>query len=262
MPRISSYPVVLNSNSYAIVQIGSANYKVELSDLLGSAIASPVSTGAYVDDCLHDFTGMISSGFHIYPWMASNIGVGQITSIQSIENHPGIARITQNGSNTGASIWLGNNSNILLAGEEEAEFIIKILTPISAIVSYMGFADNMAVTGNPTDAAIVHIDTSLGFQGRCFNAGVNTNTATTYIPSLNTWYRVKIVVNSNASRVDFYIYDESGNLLWTDNVQSNIPTAAGRELSHGIKMYKTSAGIVDLLDIDYISFFCPRVLTR
>lgn len=112
------------------------------------------------------------------------------------------------------------------------------------------------------DGVYLSISTAGVATGVARNNNVATTTATTYTLAASTWYHVRIQLNSDASRADFYLYDESGNLLWTDNVTSNIPTAAGRETSHGIKSYKTTVGTVEIMVLDYISLFLPKDLTR
>ena len=260
MPRISEYEKNLLANSYAIIQIGSSNYQVSLSDLLGTSLASSRTIGTYVNDMLEDFANMISTGFHIYPWMESLIGAGSISNAQSEENHPGIARISQVGANTGGSLWLGNAANILIAGQEETEFIVRPAVLTTAVYQF-GFLDSFTAVGAASDGVYFQFQ---GAQiiGVTLSSGVSSTTATNYVPSINTWYRLKLVINSNATRVDFYIYDESGNLLWTDNLTTNIPTTAGRVTSHGLRCYNTGAATRTLVDVDYMSLFVPRLLTR
>lgn len=258
MPKISAYPDFADESAYAILVDGGVNYKMRLDALIASAYSSRSYAGMVAEEFMNYRTEISSD--QPLPWIYTAIGAGTSGYQNGEENHPGIARITSNGANTGASVWMGFDSNILLAGEEETDFIFKI--PVTAGNNVLlGFGDDFTTIGAHTDAVYLTIGAA-SMTGRVKNNTVTTVTATSYAITENVWYRGKIVINSDASRVDFYLYDESGNLLWTDNLTGGLPTAAGRELTHGVKAYKVSAGVDDLIYLDYMSLFMPRALTR
>jgi hypothetical protein len=87
-------------------------------------------------------------------------------------------------------------------------------------------------------------------------------TGTTYTFSASSWYRLKIQLNSNATSVTFVIYDDAGNVLWTDSLTTNIPTSSGRETGAG--MIGTSSGTtaVDLYHLDLMALAWGSNRTR
>jgi hypothetical protein len=98
--------------------------------------------------------------------------------------------------------------------------------------------------------------------GKCRSNSVESSTASTFTLTTGTWYRAKIVANSDASRVDFYLYSEAGALLWTDNLTTNIPTGAGREVGHMAGAFNTGTTATPLLWVDYMYLLIARTLTR
>jgi hypothetical protein len=98
--------------------------------------------------------------------------------------------------------------------------------------------------------------------GRTMSNSNSSVTGTGYQIVTNTWYRWRVVVNADASRVDFYCFSEAGALLWTDNLTNNIPTAAGRETGHGIVGTNAATTAVTLYDLDYMNIEIARALTR
>jgi hypothetical protein len=98
--------------------------------------------------------------------------------------------------------------------------------------------------------------------GRTMNNSANSVTGTNFQAVTNTWYRLRVLINADASRVDFYCYDEAGNQLWTDNITTNIPTAAGRETGCGIVATNGGTSAVALVDVDLIELELDRPLVR
>lgn len=261
MPKTYGYPDFTDENAYVKVIDGGVDYRVRLDNLIGSAISDRGYAGFYSFDYLSRVSLI---GSFPYPWQLTAVGAGTLSPAPpaSSENHPGVGGFAQNGANTGGSIWLGFASNLLIAGEEEAEFIVNFPLIASSNVVYMGFSDNFTGVATPVDGVYLVLNTLGQIAGVTFNNSVSSSTATTYSVTANTWYHGRIKVNAAASQVDFYWYDDSGNLLWSDSITTNIPTAVGRELSYGIRAFKTTAGTDDLIYIDYLSLFLPKALTR
>ena len=67
---------------------------------------------------------------------------------------------------------------------------------------------------------------------------------------------------SASNLVTYTLFDAAGASLWTDTTTTNIPTAAGREVGAGVTAYKTTAGTVNLIDIDYMNAYEFNALTR
>ena len=65
--------------------------------------------------------------------------------------------------------------------------------------------------------------------GKTSNNSARSTTATSYALAINTWYKLTITMNADATVATFAVHSEAGALLWTDTLNTNIPTAAGRE---------------------------------
>lgn len=207
-------------------------------------------------DCLFSLAGSYTA-----PWSIVLIGAGTVTGTPGEANHPGI--LNMNGvaaAGTGAALRVGTNA-FLLAGDERCDFILRPLT-LAGTTIRAGFLDSISATA-PNDGAYLFMDpvTAL-LTGRTFNNTVGSVTGTSYQLLTNTWYRFRVIVDPTAARVDFYCYDMAGALLWTDNLTTNIPTAAGREVGCGVLATTAGGGAVSMLDVDYTSIEITRTLTR
>lgn len=194
------------------------------------------------------------------PFTTTAIGTGTAASVLGVANHPGIWRIASGaGANTGHIISSGGITSVLIGGGEIAEFIVSFPTT-TALIAILGFDDTAAI-GAATDGAYIQV-TATSLDGRTRNNGVTSQTATSFTITANTWYRAKVVVNSTATQVDFYLYDSTGALLWTDLLTTNIPTAAGRETCFSAKAYKTTITAANMMDLDWMSYSNTKVLVR
>jgi hypothetical protein len=98
--------------------------------------------------------------------------------------------------------------------------------------------------------------------GKTANNSARSTTGTSYTLVTNTWYRLRIEVNSDATLVTFSLFSEAGALLWSDTLNSNIPTAAGRETGHGIVATNSGTTAVAMVDVDYLNLWISRALVR
>jgi hypothetical protein len=123
----------------------------------------------------------------------------------------------------------------------------------------MGFQTWTAIP--PKDGVWIEIADTL-LYGTTASNGAESYTGTTFVFSTDTWYRAKLVLNADATRVDFYLFDgATGTLLWTDYLTTYIPTATGRETGHGISA-RSEAGSIKIIDLDYMSVEINRDLVR
>lgn len=75
-----------------------------------------------------------------------------------------------------------------------------------------------------------------------------------------TWYIARIVVRKDVSGVDFYIFSDSGNLLGSQSITTNIPTGSGRQTGHGLVATNSGTTSVELIRIDFMSLEFTRAL--
>lgn len=251
MPKISSLIETTTPNEsgqilgFPPASIDYKTYLAHLANGIGKAKMPPA------------MSDLISSLY--YPFTPAAIGGGTYAGIEDETNHPGVVRISGQTS-TGAVITLGGLTAVLIGGLEVAEFIVRWKLVLNTVMR-LGFFDTVG-TGVPVDR-VEFVHSAGTVKGACSNNSASTLTVTAFTPVVNTWYRLRIEVNADASLVTFYIYDcATGALMWSDTVSSNIPTAAGRETGFGVLAYKTTAGVVSLLDVDYMQYYIDKELTR
>lgn len=195
--------------------------------------------------------GVLASGTNVWP------GAGIVTA-----HHPGVVHIRSSTTTNSGGKWLTEPVMILLGGKEYFEAIVNP-TDIGADTTVrVGFMDTTDHTDNVDGA---YFELSAGtLKGKTATNSTRSTTGTTYTPSTATWYRLVIMVKSDASRVDFYIYNDAGTILWTNSLTTNIPTAVGRETGAGIVATNVGTTQTYLIHVDYmgISFGAPTGLTR
>jgi hypothetical protein len=192
------------------------------------------------------------------PWETLSIASGTWNAAVGESLHPGAYRCQSSVSaNSGGSLKLQNTSAILIAGSEKSTLWHRPQT-LALTTRHHGFHDASLVT-DPVDGAWIWQDPATGIiYGRTMSNSVGSITGTGFQLVTNTWYLEKVVVNADATRVDFYIYSEAGALLWTDFLTTNIPTAAARVLGHGMVVTNSGTTSVALTDVDYMSMLIPN----
>ena len=188
---------------------------------------------------------------------------GTCASVAGPSNHPGIARFTSSTTaNSGGSLRTSYPEvGILLAGNETGDCVLRPQTLSGTTIRY-GFHDQI-LWAAIVDGVYIEMAPATGLiTGHTRSNSVESVTGTSLQIVTNTWYRWRIVVNANATRVDFYCLDEAGAVLWTDNLTTNIPTAAGREVGYSANANNSGTTAVALVDIDYASLEIARVLVR
>jgi hypothetical protein len=188
------------------------------------------------------------------PFLGLAISSGTVNSPNAgiiTSNHLGVIRLRSSTSaNSGAFVG-SNTGQLLLGGNEVYEAIFNITTLTNGTFR-LGFHDT-ATSADATDGAYIEIDSAGVAFGKTATNSTRSSTGTTYTVATATWYRARIVVNSNASQVDFYLYNDGGTLLWTNNLTANIPTAAGRETGAGFIATNSGTTATDLVHLDYMA---------
>ena len=201
---------------------------------------------------------IVATGSH--GWGTTAVGAGTIAGIEDVASHHGIVQASQNGADTGHSMRIPTGSTLLLQGGEYCSGVFRLQNTTNCEYRF-GIHDVIGVAVDATDGVYISISGTT-LSGKTANNSTRSSTGTTYTVSTATWYRMKVVVNSNATRVDYYLYDAAGALLWTNNLTTNIPTASGRGVGIGFTGYKTTAGTVALFDLDWCAFGSENVITR
>jgi len=192
------------------------------------------------------------------PWNWYPIASGTRSWSYGLPNHPGILTpYSSTSANSGCYLIFDETGSIRIAGNETSLCWHRPQT-LAGTTRHHGFHNSTSVT-DPVDGAWIWQDPATGIiYGRCKNVAGASTTGTSYQLVTNTWYCEKIVVNANATRVDFYLYAENGAELWHDSLTTNIPTAAGDAVGHGVVNTNSGTTAVTLDDIDYLSILIPN----
>lgn len=195
----------------------------------------------------------------INPWYGVAVSSGTFIESGEVDNHPGIGVIRNaTGDDSGFRITTAISAIRNISGGEISSAIVNF--PIlDSVAVRIGFHD-ATTASDPFDGVYFEMlgDSLVGKTSK----NSSRSTTTPYTISINTWYRLEIEVNTDATRVDFNIYNETGTQLWTDYLTTNIPT--NRATGHGIIATKPPTGhavIGYLLLIDYLAVYLGT-LTR
>jgi hypothetical protein len=193
------------------------------------------------------------------PFYGIVISNGYSAQVVGDSDHPGIVNLCSGTNANSGYLWRVYPTSTLLAGNELFEAVFQLVTTANTTVR-LGFTDTGSATP-PTDGAWIEINGTT-LDGRTATNSSSSTTDTNYTMTASTWYSVAVVVNSDASRVDFILYDSAGATLWTNNLTTNIPTTTNRET--GVSTIATNSGTtpVCLIGLDYMSFSIRRLLNR
>jgi hypothetical protein len=200
----------------------------------------------YYTDCftangstLGEFTGVVF-----------NSGSINTPSGVSLANRPGMIRArSSTTANSGYAIAFSINS-LLLRG---SEYILAgwIPSAFATVTTRFGLHDSVSNV-DVTDGAYIEIDATGVARGKTANNSVRSTTVSSFAIVAGIYYWMQVQLNADATIATFTIRTEAGAVLWTDTLNSNIPTAAGREAGAGIVSNSSGTVAVDLYHLDFI----------
>jgi hypothetical protein len=198
----------------------------------------------------------------LHPWYTAAIASGTFTEALGEKDHPGICRLLSSiNANSGYRITV-DLSSLLLSGTEETIIVFRPLT-LAGTTLRLGFRDNQT-SADVVDGVYLEMSQVGGIDGvivgKTSNNSARSTTGTDYTLTTNTWYRLSIAINSDASLATFSLYSAACSLLWSDSLSTNIPTA--RNTGHGIVATNSGTTAVQLIDVDYINLSIDRTLVR
>ena len=108
-------------------------------------------------------------------------------------------------------------------------------------VTHIGLhnAPNSAV--EPVDGCYFRSANGGNWFAVCRSNNVETAIDTGIAPALDTYLFHRVTVNSNATSAVLKIYDATGAQIDTRTITTNIPTGAGRQVGHGVRLVRTTA---------------------
>jgi len=211
---------------------------------------------------LYQSNDLVTNTYH--PWLAAAIGGGAIGAYAGDANHPGVRYVESSATPNSGAYMLFANIALLLAGKESTDLIIFPRTLAGTTIRF-GYLDT-TTSSDAVDGAYIEMAQVGGVDGtivgKTASNSTRSTTGTSYLLVTNTWYRMRVTIDPTAARVDFFLFSEAGALLWTNNLTTNIPTAAGRETGHGVILTNSGSSVVSLANLDFMDNYIGRVLIR
>jgi hypothetical protein len=118
----------------------------------------------------------------------------------------------------------------------------------------MGFHDATSVT-DAVDGVYAEYSLNGNLVLKTSNNSTRTTSSIIATLSLNTWYKIEIIVNGTATSVLLNLYNATGTLIATSSaITTNIPTGIGRECAFGFITTGSSTIGESLVDDDFFEF--------
>lgn len=191
------------------------------------------------------------------PWIGMAVQSGTHAVGIGTVKHPGIIQQKSSASANSGYRYSTDYNSILLGGGEKTTIIFKTAPVLTTVITRMGFHDSSS-EAPPKDGVYVKIaNTTL--TGQTMNNTAGSTTSSNYSVSADTWYRVVIELNAAATLANFTLYaDDSDNVLWTDTLATNIPTATGRTLGSVVISLSIGTEAIVVGEVDYIDMVLPN----
>ena len=159
------------------------------------------------------------------------------------KRHCGVARLLSSTTTNSGYKFQTDVTSQRMSGGDVFICDFAILTNPSISTHRFGFHDTVTVS-DAVDGVYFEVvgSTSPVLSGKSSNNSVRTATGTTYTLTPGAWYRASIIMSYDGTRVDFYLFNDAGALVWTNSITTNIPTASGREC--GIGFISTNVGFL------------------
>lgn len=179
--------------------------------------------------------------------VSSGTSAANITNINA--SHPGIIRLTSSTTANGGFRVYTDITGIQIGGGEE---YVCIFAPVNFTTTTFraGFFD-ATTSVDAADGIYFEYSTSGALMFKTASNSARTTSATLATLSLNTWYKIKLVVNSNATSATGYLYDAAGALLGSETITTTIPTGSARVTGSGIIATESTTTATGMVDIDY-----------
>lgn len=184
------------------------------------------------------------------------------------QNRPGVLSL-QDSATANSGYGIGTNTSpIQLGGGEKFELMFQWADTRTTSFAYGGFRDN-EIAGEPVDGAYILMTANASgatAQAVASKASVRTYAPTTFQLVRDTWYRMEVEVNENATEIAYRLFNSphttGASPLWEQPITTNLP-GVGDGLGFGFVAWETttSAGAV-IKRVDKLRVSCNRRLMR
>lgn len=186
------------------------------------------------------------------PFAGASISSGTVlnSTVNLNSNRQGVVRMTSSTTAGGGYRWQTDVTSMRLGGKEVFTCGIAPVN-FTTTTMYAGFHDSTTAT-SPIDGVYFKYSTTGAVSLETSNSSAKTTSATIATLSLNTWYKLKITINSDATSVLGEIFNSTGTLLGSSSIATNIPKTAGREVGAGIAITESTTTATAMLDLDFL----------
>jgi len=205
---------------------------------------------------MDDFMAVTNSGSvpdGEFRWLTGNSGSGSNinTNTATLDaNTVGMAAMTTGTTTTGVAAIYSGPAQIRFGG---GSYTLAIRFQFPSLLDgtesgsvYLGFGDNAG--GAFVDGAYLYWDnTQTNFRYRTRNNSTQTDVDSSLAPAAGTWYKLQITVNAAGTNVNFTI-----NGANSQDITTNIPTAAGRETGVLCQIIKSAGTTARQIYLDYV----------
>ena len=198
-------------------------------------------------------------GYGSFPiWNAGAVASGTaITTLAGTPQHPAITYYNSSTSANSGYYAATRAAAILLAGSEQTDLVARFDTMTNS-TTYFGFHNSVNST-RPTMGCFFLVS---GTTARGFNfATTGDSTASTYTLTKLRWYWFNVRIKSDAAWSYFTIKDSVGTLVFSDSLNTKMPTTAGQETGHGVVSTNSGTTAYPLIDLDYMNFCIKRKIS-
>lgn len=177
-----------------------------------------------------------------------------VSAVSGIANHPGIAELDAGTTNAGtAGVLTGPASLLFGGGVLDLSWLVMIPTLSTGVETFTfraGFLD--VATGAAVDGAYYECESNGNANWVTTTANNSSRTLTTSsVPVVaGQWYSLRVLVNADASRVNFLVDGVDTGSPHT----VNIPSTAGRLTGIGASIVKSAGTTSRVARADYCSF--------
>lgn len=252
--------VLTSSNGNALVNFGAGTKRVYV-----GPVEESMPCGLHKRKYLWqetDFLGPAGAGTmeaHLV-WDYAVISSGTQSKTGGTADHPGILSTTSSTTANSGGYCLTDTTAFLIGGGEISVHVFRIVTLTNSTIR-IAFLDT-TTSADATDGVYIEIPATGDAVGKTASNGTRTTSSTIATLSTATWYSAVTCVNFDATNCWFGIYSESGTLLGSQTISTNIPTGAGRQCGHGFVATNSGTTAVGLTHMDYMAVGILRPMTR
>lgn len=194
------------------------------------------------------------------PWDVVVISSGTQAKIAATANHPGILRFSSSTTANSGVRFTMDPTGFLLGG---GELSIVCFRPqvLTGTTIRAGFLDTTTAS-DAVDGVYFEMNGAGEVVGKTANNSARTTSAILATLSSGEWVTAICGTNWNASEARFFLYSESGTLLGSETITTNIPTGGSRQTGHGVVATNSGTTASALVDLDYLAVGVLRPLTR